>query len=63
MQKRILKLIMAVLMIAAIYFTFRYKVIPSSVVPDNTKIVVIDPGHGGNADRPENFCMESCSET
>lgn len=53
MQKHILKLIMAILMIAAIYFTFRYKVIPSSTIPDNTKVIVVDPGHGGSGNRPE----------
>lgn len=44
---RLLRVIMAILMIAAIYSTFRYYVIPSSTTPSNGKTVVIDPGHGG----------------
>ena len=44
---RILQVIMAILMIAAIYSTYRYYVIPSSTNVRNGKIVVIDPGHGG----------------
>ncbi len=47
MLRYILKIIMAVLMIAAIYFTFRYKVVPSSVTDVKSKVIVIDPGHGG----------------
>lgn len=48
MRHRILKLIMAVLMIAAVYFTFKYKVVSSSVSTENKKVIVIDPGHGGD---------------
>lgn len=41
------KIIMALLMIAAIYITFRYKVLPSSGLTSESRVVVIDPGHGG----------------
>lgn len=47
MRNRGWKLLMAVLMIAAIYITFRYKVLPSSGPAQNGRVVVIDPGHGG----------------
>lgn len=43
-----LQLVMAILMIAAIYCTFRYRVLPSSAGSQpSKKVVVIDPGHGG----------------
>jgi N-acetylmuramoyl-L-alanine amidase len=47
MRNRALKLIMAVLMIAAVYITFRYKVAESSVAVSQKEVIVIDPGHGG----------------
>lgn len=47
MRNRGLKLFMAVLMIIAIYITFRYKILPSTTEPSKYKIVVVDPGHGG----------------
>lgn len=47
MRNRGWKLLMAVLMIAAIYITFRYKVLPSSGPAQNGRVIVIDPGHGG----------------
>lgn len=47
MRVRVLKLFMAVLMIIAIYITFRYKILPSTTQPTTSKIVVVDPGHGG----------------
>lgn len=43
-----LQIIMAMLMIMAIYCTFRYRVIPSAADIDTKKVVVIDPGHGGD---------------
>lgn len=47
MRHREWKLLMAVLMIAAIYITFRYKILTLSVLPKEGRIVVVDPGHGG----------------
>ncbi len=44
---RILRLVMTILMIAAIYSTFCYYVIPSSTAVQSGRVVVIDPGHGG----------------
>ncbi|MCM1468234.1 MAG: N-acetylmuramoyl-L-alanine amidase [Alistipes sp.] len=47
-MRRILQLLMAILMIAAIYCTFRYRVLPSGAEASKGKyVVVIDPGHGG----------------
>lgn len=47
-MRRILQLLMAILMIAAIYCTFRYRVLPSGASASGGKhIVVIDAGHGG----------------
>lgn len=47
-MKKLWQIIMTILMITAIYCTFRYKILPASAVADNTpKVVVIDPGHGG----------------
>lgn len=48
-MRRGLQIIMAILMIAAIYCTFRYRVLPSStvVVQEKQKVIVVDPGHGG----------------
>lgn len=48
-MRRILQLLMAILMIAAIYCTFRYRVLPSGTVASKGKyVVVIDAGHGGD---------------
>lgn len=48
-MRRILQLLMAILMIAAIYCTFRYRVLPSATVASKGKyVVVIDAGHGGD---------------
>lgn len=48
-MRRGLQILMAILMIAAIYCTFRYRVLPSSTTgQEKTKVIVIDPGHGGN---------------
>lgn len=47
-MRRILQLLMAILMIAAVYCTFRYRVLPSSAGASKEKyVIVIDPGHGG----------------
>ncbi len=47
-MRRVLQLLMAILMIAAIYCTFRYRVLPSSSTASKGKyVIVIDPGHGG----------------
>jgi len=47
-MRRILQLLMAILMIAAIYCTFRYRVLPSGTAASGGKyVVVIDAGHGG----------------
>ncbi len=47
-MRRGLQILMAILMIAAIYCTFRYRVLPSSATGQKgTKVIVIDPGHGG----------------
>lgn len=42
-----LQIIMAILMIAAIYCTFKYRVLPSNTDAEFTRTIVIDPGHGG----------------
>lgn len=48
-MQRGLQILMALLMIAAIYCTFRYRVLPSSTTGvKDTKVVVVDPGHGGD---------------
>lgn len=48
-MQRGLQILMALLMIAAIYCTFRYRVLPSSTTGvKDTKVIVIDPGHGGD---------------
>lgn len=48
-MRRILQLLMAILMIAAIYCTFRYRVLPSGAATSRGKyVVVIDAGHGGD---------------
>lgn len=54
-MQRVLQIIMAILMIAAIYCTFACRILPSSVDTTYTKeskseemVIVIDPGHGGD---------------
>lgn len=47
-MRRGLQLVMAVLMIIAVYCTFRYKLLATSSEPIKAgKVVVVDPGHGG----------------
>lgn len=47
-MRRVLQLLMAILMIAAIYCTFRYRVLPSGTIASKEKyVIVIDAGHGG----------------
>lgn len=47
-MRRGLQIVMAILMIAAIYCTFRFRVLPSSItIREKQKVIVIDPGHGG----------------
>lgn len=48
-MRRGLQILMAILMIAAIYCTFRYRVLPSSTTgQEKARVIVIDPGHGGD---------------
>lgn len=47
-MRRGLQILMAILMLMAIYCTFRYRVIPSSVIViEDKQTIIIDPGHGG----------------
>ncbi len=47
-MRRGLQILMTILMLMAIYCTFRYRVLPSSVINiEKKQTIVIDPGHGG----------------
>ena len=47
-MRRGLQIFMTILMLMAIYCTFKYRVLPSSVINIEKKhTIVIDPGHGG----------------
>lgn len=48
-MRRGLQLFMAILMIIAVYCTFRYKLLETSTQSEMAgKVIVIDPGHGGD---------------